>query len=100
MYFDTIVEYEREFMDNLIDSEMHNQIDQAHRLLGSMIVHPSISIKDFAMTLAYAWMDSQTSAETIANELGLGKLDFIAIMEDFDAYKEEWLKNYELAQNF
>lgn len=100
MYFDTIIEYEREFMDNLIDSEMHNQKNQAHRLLGSMIVHPSISIEDFALTLAYSWLDSQTSAETIAKELGLCKMDFLAIMEEFEAYKEEWLKNFEEAQNF
>ena len=102
MYYDTQLEYEYESMNEIIESEMHNARDNSLLKVSSIIVHPQklFSIKDFAMTLAYGYFDSYTPTENISNSLNLSKLDFLAIIEDFDAFKEEYLKNYEEAQNF
>ena len=54
----------------------------------------------FAKVLAYAWFDSQADAIKLADNLNLSKLDFLAINEDIEAFREEYLINQEEAQNF
>jgi hypothetical protein len=48
--------------------------------------------------LAYSWFDSLNSAENLANRWDLSKLDFLAITEQLEAFKEEYLN--ERAQGF
>lgn len=101
MYFDTRIEYEYEMMNEMIESEMHKIRRQAIEKLSSYLVHPqNFLTKDFALTLAYGYFDSHEPAENIAKAMDLGKLEFLSIMNDFDAFKEEYLRNYEEAQNF
>ena len=102
MYFDTQIEHNYEIMNEMIESEMHKIRANAVDKVSSILAHPQklFSIKDFAMTLAYGYFDSYAPSENIANSLDLSKLDFLAIQEDFDAFKQEYLKNYEEAQNF
>lgn len=100
IYFDTINEYE--LMNDLIEKEMHKVRDNALRKVSSIFAHPQklFSIKDFALTLAYGYFDSYKPSEKITETLDLSKLDFLAIQEDLEAFKEEYLKDLELAQNF
>lgn len=101
MYAYTNIEHDYEMMNEMIESEMHKVRDNALRKVSSIFAHPkTFFIKDFASTLAYAWFDSHEPSENIASSLYLSKLDFLAIQEDFDAFKEEYLKHYEEAQNF
>lgn len=102
MYAYTRIEYENECMNEMIESEMHKVRDNAIGKVSSFFAHPKneFSIKQFSLTLAYGYFDSYTPAENIAASLDLGKLDFLAIMDDLDAFKDEYLKNYEEAQNF
>ncbi len=101
MYFDTQLEHDYEMMNEMIEREMYKFRANAVDKVSSILAHPQqISIKDFALTLAYGWYDSQAPAENIANSLHLSKLDFLAIQENFEAFKQEYLKNYEEAQNF
>lgn len=100
MYFDTRIEFEYEMMNEMIESEMRKVKNKALIKISSLFAHSKILIKEFSFTLAYGYFDSYEPAENIANQLDLGKLDFLAIQEDFEAFKEEYLKNYEEAQNF
>lgn len=89
-----------EDMDEFIDSEMHKVRDQTISRLSSIIVHPAISIKAVLLTISYGYFESYGHAETLAQQLNLGKIEFLAVAEDFDAFKEEYLREMELAQNF
>lgn len=97
MYFDTRIEYEYEMMNEMIENEMYNTRQRALSKLSSMIAHFT---DEWALMIAYCYFDSISSAEKIADKLDLCKSDFLAIQEEFDAFKEEYLKNYEEAQNF
>lgn len=88
MEIDTRIEYEYSLMMEHIEKEMHNTRDLALRKVSSVIAHFT---SDIALMLAYSWFDSLPSAERIANELDLGKLDFLAIQQDFEGFKEEYL---------
>lgn len=98
MYYDTIIEFEYEIMMDIIEKEMHIRKAQALKDLSS-VVH-SKNPESFANILAYSWFDSLPDAEKIAEELNLGKLDFLAIQGDLDVFKEEYLINHQEAQNF
>lgn len=101
MYFDTLIEYEYEMMNEMVENEMYKVRDQALQNLSSFFAHHhSFLINDIAKTIAYGYFDSYAPSENIANTLSLSKLDFLALLDDFDGFKEEYLKNYEEAQNF
>jgi hypothetical protein len=99
MYFDTQIEYEDQLMNDYIEKEMHKVKKSASRKLSKTFVHPKL-LNEFALTLAYGYFDSCDYAEKITEALDLSKLDFLAIQEDLDAFKEEYLKNYHEARNF
>lgn len=108
MYFDTTIEYEYQVMNEFIEKEMHRVRKEAVEKLSSVFAHPKY-IDGFIMSLAYSWFDSQEYAERLANDLDLDKLDLLAIQgcdnrfpsqQIFDAFKEQYLKDYESAQNF
>lgn len=97
MYTYSQIEYELEMIDDMIEKEMHNTRIQALKKLSSMVAHSNSEIGNI---LAYAYFDSVDDAIKLADILDLGKLDLLSIQEDLEAFKEEYLKNYEEAQNF
>jgi hypothetical protein len=100
MYAYTRIEHEYEMMNEMIESEMHKVKEQVLERLRSYFAHSPVSIKSLSLTIAYGYFESNEHAEIVANELGLGKLEFLAIAGDFEGFKEEYLINYEEAQNF
>lgn len=100
MYAYSRIEYEMNVLDEMIEREMHKTKDTALRTLSKSFVHPPFLIMKFAHTLAFGYWESNEHATILADELGLCKLDFLAIAEDFEGFREEYLKNYEEAQNF
>ena len=89
MYAYSQIEYEYEIINERIEKEMYNTKGHALRKLSSIVAHFN---DEFALILAYSWFDSLPSAEKIADELDLSKLDFLAIQEDFDGFREEYLR--------
>jgi hypothetical protein len=100
MYAYSRIEYESEMIDQMIESEMHKVKDRTLEKLNSYFVHSPVSIKSLSLTIAYGYWESNEHATTVAEQLQLGKLEFLAIAEDFEGFKEEYLRNYEEAQNF
>lgn len=97
IYFDTRIEHDYDMINELIEKEMHRTKALALKNLSS-VVH--FETEEFAQILAYSWFDSLGAADKIADKLHLSKLDFLAIGEDFEGFKEEYLKNCDEAQNF
>lgn len=100
MYAYSRIEYESEMIYEMIESEMHKVKDQAFRKLNYYFAHSPVSIKSLISTVAYGYFESNEHAEIVAEQMGLGKLEFLAVAEDFEAFKEEFLANHEEAQNF
>ena len=100
MYAYSTLEHELEMIDQMIESEMHKVKDQTLSKINPYFAHSPISIKSLISTVAYGYFESHEHAEIVAEQLNLGKLEFLAIAEDFEGFKEEFLKNYEEAQNF
>lgn len=100
MYKYSRIEQELESMNEMIESEMHKVKETTFARMSSYFAHSPVSINSLALTIAYGYWESHEHAEILANQLGLGKLEFLAIAEDFEGFKEEFLKNYEEAQNF
>lgn len=100
IYFDTQIEYEYQAMNEFIENEMHKLREKVVGKLSTLFAHPNFFQEDVILTLAYGYFDSYEPSTRLANTLNLGKLDFLSVMNDFDAFKEEYLKNYEEAQNF
>jgi hypothetical protein len=84
-------------MDMRLEKEMHNVKGQALKKLSSIAAHFSSEISNI---LAYSWFDSLPDAEKIAEQLDLSKMDLLAIREDLEGFKEEFLKDLEHAQCF
>lgn len=91
--------YDEQDVDEFVEKEMYKVRKEAMEKLSSIFAHLKY-IDDFALTLAYSWFDSQEFSIRIASDLDLDKLDFLAIQEAFDSFKELYLKEYENAQNF
>lgn len=87
-----------EGLNDFIEKEMHNVRKFALGKLAS-VVAPSY-IENFASVVAYSWFDSHPAAEKIANDLDLCKLDFLAIQEELEAFKEEYFAESQYAENF
>jgi hypothetical protein len=97
MYFDTQLEHDYEVMKDMIEKEMHKTKEQALTNL-SRVVH--FEIESFSRVLSYSYIEENEDAIKLACKLNLGKLEFLAILEDVDGFKEEYLRDIELAQNF
>lgn len=95
MYLDNRIDYDN--MNEMIENEMYNTRKKAIVKLSSVAAHFT---NDWALMIAYCYFDSIASAEKIADQLHLCKLDFLAIQEDLQGFKEEYLRDYEEAQNF
>lgn len=90
MYFDTQLGYESEIMDQWIEKEMHNVKGHALQKLSSIVAHFKLEISN---VLAYGWFDSLPAAERLAEQMDLSKMDLLAIQEDLEGFKEEFLKD-------
>lgn len=99
MYAYSEIYYREEMIDEMIESEMHKVKEQVLERLGLCFAHFK-DIKSLALTIAYGYWDSDEHAITVADQLQLGKLEFLAIAEDFDGFKEEFLKDMQRAENF
>lgn len=91
IYFDSTIEYEYQMNTDFIEKEMHRHKDVALRSL-SNAVH-SNDVESFAKILSYAFFDSVHDAEKIAKKYNLAKLDFLAINEDLEGFKKEYLSS-------
>jgi aromatic ring-opening dioxygenase catalytic subunit (LigB family) len=100
MYAFSRIEHEYEMMNEMIESEMHKVKETTLEKLSSYFAHSPVSIKSLSLTIAYGYWESNEHAEIVAEQLGLGKLEFLALSEDFDGFKEEYLATHEEAQNF
>jgi hypothetical protein len=85
-------------LDKLVMQEMYKLKNQVLKKLSSVIAYPDL--QDIAYILAYGYFDHMPYAEKIAHQLNLGRLDFLALQEDVEAFKEEYLKDYQTAQSF
>jgi hypothetical protein len=97
MYEDTYYDYKQQCIKDMIENEMQRTRDQALRNLSS-VVH--FETETFTKVLAYSYFEEQEDALRLADQLNLCKLDFLAIVENFDRFKDEYYKDLELAQNF
>lgn len=100
MYAYSRIEYEHQMLDEMIESEMHKVRENVLKKLNSIFAHSPVFLNSFALTLAYGYWESNKDAEIVADHLGLGKIEFLALQQEFDAFKEEYLRNYEEAENF
>lgn len=97
IFFDSQLAYESEIMDKWLEKEMHNVKGHALKKLSLIAAHFNSEISNI---LAYSWFDSLPDAEKIAEELDLSKTDLLAIREDLEGFKEEFLKDLENAHCF
>ncbi|HEX4374906.1 MAG TPA: hypothetical protein VHZ50_16495 [Puia sp.] len=88
-------------MNEFIENEMLRVKDSALRSLSS-IAHfkDEISKQSFITMFVYCWQESLSAAEKISDELDLDKGHFLALLDDFDAFKDYYLEHYVEAQNF
>ncbi len=79
--------------DEFIEKEMDNRREEFLNKL-SGIVHPKYR-QQFAYILATAYVDGEYDAESLIDELDLGKIDICAMLDDRDAFEELLLKEVE-----
>jgi hypothetical protein len=97
LYFDSQLGYESELMDEWVEKEMHTQKKDTLRKLSSVVAHFS---SEFSNILAYGWLESLPEAKKLADLLDLSKIDFLAIQEDLQGFKKEFLKDQECVRDF
>lgn len=97
MYIDTYIDYKHQVMTDRIENEMQRTKDQALKNL-SKIVH--FEIETFLRVFAFSFFEQNDDAQKLADKLNLGKLDFLAALDDYDGFKEEYYRDLELAQIF
>jgi hypothetical protein len=83
-------------LDKLMTQDMYKLKNQALKKLSSVVAYSNL--EEMAQILAYSYFDNIDPAKKLAHQLDLGKLDFIALQEDLEAFKAEYLKDYQPAQ--
>lgn len=98
MYFDTQFEYQYQIRQEMIEKEMHNHKTEAVRAMSSVIVQQfkTLYIESFIQNLAYCYMDNVPEAETLADQLNLNKLHFLAVLGREKQFEDEFIKEMEL----
>lgn len=76
-----------------IYEKMHKQKTNAFETI-SLFVHP-ICLTLISKIIAVSFFEEQKDAMNIADLYDLSKMDFLAILEDFEIYKELYLKEME-----
>lgn len=99
MYIETNYEFRMKIQKEIIENEMQRTKENAVRAI-SKIAH--FEEATLMKILSYSFLEGHEDAENLAHKLNLGKLDFLAAIDNYDAFKEEYLKDQELnyAQNF
>ena len=103
MYFDTIFDFRESVMNEFCEKEMQRTREQALRNL-SKVVHSNFDL--FSRVLASAFFDEQEDAMMLAHKLNIGKYELLALVDDYDGFKEiclkkqDYLNEQQLAQNF
>lgn len=90
MYAYSNIEYDRQVFDELIETQMYETKRESRKKISPCFAHPKF-ISSYSLFLARSYFDSCESAIKLAEDLDLCKLDFLAILEDFEAYREEYL---------
>lgn len=96
---DTWIEYKDQIVSDFIEKEMQRCREETLRKISNLIEHPKY-VENFALCLAYSWFDSEEYAKKIADDLDLGKLEFLAIQEEIKPFKECYVKELEYTVNF
>ena len=99
MYFDTHIEYKHQVMTDYIQTEMQRYQKIAMQAI-SRIAHFEKEI--VLRILASSFIEENEDAVKLAYKLNLSKLEFFAVLEDYDSFKDLYMINqeYEIAQNF
>lgn len=79
-------------IDDLIENEMHKHKEATLHSI-SKVVH--FETEALMKILGYSFLESFPDAERLAKRLNLSQVDFFAINEDFDSFKEYYLKDLE-----
>jgi hypothetical protein len=82
----------RQRFNEFIEKEMHICKSNVLKVLAHS-VHSNT--EDFALMLAYCYFDCMPTGMKIADKLNLGKLEFLAVQEEFEAFREEYLDQKE-----
>lgn len=97
MYAYSREEYIDQVMDDIIENEMQNVRKNCFKNLSEVLPFETLKL---TRIILYAWSESHADAIFLTEKLNLGKLEFLAVVEDFDEFKKEYLKDLENAQNF
>jgi hypothetical protein len=103
MYFDTHIEYKHQIITDFIENEMQRYQKIAEQAI-SCIAHFEKEI--VLRILAYSFIEENEDAIKLAYKLNLGKLEFLACIDDYDSFKDLYMKEqekqyeHEIAQNF
>jgi hypothetical protein len=90
--------FDPDIYDYEVEKEMHNYKKNALRKL-SVIVHPNYA-ESFGKILHYAVYENVSDAQKIADDLNLGPIDFMALVENRKEFEELLIKDLQYAQNF
>ncbi len=103
MYDDTHFDFRESVRNEFYEKEMQRTRDKALREL-SKVVHSEFDL--FSRVLASSYFEEQEDAIKLAHKLNLGKYEFLALIDDYDGFKEiclkkqDYLNEQQLAQNF
>jgi hypothetical protein len=103
MYNDTYFDYRASIRESFYEKEMQRTRERALRNL-SPVVHSEFEL--FSRVFASAFFDEQEDAMMLAHKLNIGKYELLALIDDYDGFKEicikkqEYLNEQQLAQNF
>lgn len=88
---------EDESINDFIENEMQQTRKKAIQTISKSahFINTNLSKESFITMFSYCWQDSLPVAENLAYELDLGKLDFLALSNDFDGFKRLYLNTYE-----
>ena len=98
MYYDPYDDYAKDQqMNDFIEKEMYRLKDEALRKLSFCLVH---YLNDHSIIFAYAYRDGIESAVNLARKLDLSTMDFLAIDEDFQAFRSVYIVEIEKFNDF
>ncbi len=92
IYFDTNIEFRAAYIAAGIQIEMQRHKDIAVAAISSIAHFEKEAI---VRVLAYAYLEENIDAVKLAYKLDLRKEHFLACIDDYDSFKEIYLKNQE-----
>lgn len=87
-------ELRREFFENKMEEYQNEFLESL-----SEFFHPSC-IDEISHILIFAWMENFPSAMKLADKLNLSRLHFIAILNNYEDFRDEFIKIKELEEGF